>query len=180
MPSPDSNMIDYLTLGVALIAALASVLNWWHERSKSNERFDVCLRWEIMPEVVRNNTDFEDYPMVIVHNRSTHAIAITHVKYFFGTLKKIPDEYTALSYADSSDLKFPYIVQPNTVWRHGIDNTRITDRLLRMKYAKIWSKLGFSTIWVGVETMRNSRRFIRAEIIVPPRRKPDWLQKENL
>ena len=162
-----------------MIAALASVLNWWHECSKSNELFDVCLRWEIMPDVIRDSSDYEDYPMVVVHNRSTNAIAITQVKYFFGTLKKNPDEYTALSYAESSELNFPYIVQPNSVWRHGIDNANITDQLLHMKHAKIWSKLGFSTIGIGGETMRHSRRLIRAEIVVPLWRKPDWLRKDN-
>ena len=175
MGATSADTVEYLTLVAACIAAAAPVLNWWHERSKNSEVFDVGLEWRWGPSYYGGD---DEHPMVVVHNRTNQDIAITQVKFYTRPFWRKPDRYTAVAYDDPSDLSFPYIVKSGEIWMHRMDIGNLAERFSKMRLAVIFSKFGRPSIWIGVQTMRGSTRLTSAENIIPVRLMPAWLQRK--
>lgn len=94
----------------ALAPFIAAGVALWIATIQQRERVSCFITWGV-------DQEYNEYPVLGIHNRSSQPVAITAVRYRVGIIIRKLAQGTALDYEDPFDLAFPYVVAPGEIRR---------------------------------------------------------------
>ncbi len=167
------NWVEYLTLGVATVGAIAPLLMWRH---KIAEKFDLAPTF-----FYGQDTDGSEcaWSAVVIHNRSTDTIFLSEIHVHWGAIFRKKFRYTALPSEDPEDVNFPYSIDADGHRTFRVEFFRPIENLKVLKFAQAFSFFGRPSVWIGVQTIRGTKRFVNAEPMLRHHEMPDWMKKQH-
>ena len=171
------NVVDYLTLGAAIVSPLvAAATTIWSIRRGEREKFDLHIEWEMFEP----GQGFDEAPILHVHNRSASKILLSEIRFLTGAFFRRRRFGTAIYWEDPLDLGFPYAVESQAIRRFmlsEVETKRLYARLGRK--SKLWGMIRRSAIWVQVRTVAGVSKAIGAEAALPWDNRPSWAKIED-